>query len=185
MQIFALQEESKGELAPRLSDLGNRLARLAHAIHRTSRELHPSVLEDLGLKPALADECDGFQERSGIPTRFIVENIPVDLPKDVSLCLYRIAQESLRNIGKHAADSSVVRVLLSGTPQGVILRVEDEGDGFDLKDARKKGGLGLISMEERARMVNGSLSFRSEPGKGSTVEVFVPVGFPQLDVSQL
>jgi PAS domain S-box-containing protein len=178
VQIFALREESKsdGNLVGRLSDLGNRLVRLAQDLHRTSRELHPGVLDDLGLKPALADECDAFQERSGIATRFTAENVPEGLPGDVSLCLYRIVQESLRNIGKHAADSSMVRVSVSGSPQRVVLRIEDNGEGFDPAGARKKGGLGLISMEERVRLVSGSLSLRSELGKGSTVEVVVPLG---------
>jgi PAS domain S-box-containing protein len=181
MQIFELQDsvKSDGVLAARLSELGKRLVRLANEIHRTSRELHPGVLEDLGLKPALADECDAFQERSGIPTRFTAENVPEFLPKDVSLCLYRIAQESLRNIAKHAADSSTVQVLLSGSRQRAILRIEDRGLGFNLEDATKKGGLGLISMKERVRLVNGSLSLHSKPGKGSTVEVVVPIVIPQ------
>lgn len=178
MQIFSLQEEAKSgsELAKQLLQVGNRVVRLAHNIHRTSRELHPAVLEDLGLTPALADECEAFQDRFGISTRFVAENLPAGLPKDVSLCLYRVAQESLRNIGKHAADSNTVRILVSGSPQGVILRIEDDGKGFNLEDARKKGGLGLISMKERVRLVNGSLSFYSELGKGSTVEVVVPIG---------
>ena len=178
-QIFVLQEESgNSKLAGQLSELGQKSVRLAHSLHRTSRELHPTVLDDIGLKAALADECDAFQERSRIRTRFTAENVPLDLPKSVSVCLYRVAQESLRNIGKHAANSSAVRVLMSASPQGVILRIEDNGEGFDLEDARKKGGLGLISIEERVRLVNGFVSIRSEPGKGSTLEVVVPIGIP-------
>ena len=179
-QIFILQKESDpaGEIAERLTELGNRSVRLAHSLHRTSRELHPAILEDLGLKAALADECDAFQERSRILTRFTAENVPAELSKDAGVCLYRVAQESLRNIGKHAASSSMVRVLLSGRPQGVILRIEDNGEGFNVEDANKKGGLGLISIEERVRLVNGSLSIRSAPGSGSTLEVVVPLGIP-------
>jgi two-component system, NarL family, sensor kinase len=97
---------------------------------------------------------------------------------DVSLCLYRVAQESLRNIAKHAADSSTVRVSLSGGPQGATLHIEDNGEGFNLEDTAKKGGLGLISMKERVRLVNGSPSLYSKPGKGSIVEVVVPIGIP-------
>jgi signal transduction histidine kinase len=93
------------------------------------------------------------------------------------VCLYRVAQESLRNIGKHAANCNAVRVIVSGS-QGVTLRIEDNGEGFNLEDAHKKGGLGLISIEERVRLVNGSLSIHSEPGKGSTLEVVVPIGVP-------
>jgi signal transduction histidine kinase len=175
-QIFILQKESKSnnELASRLSELGQRSVRLAHNLHRTSRELHPTILEDLGLKAALAEECDTFQERSRIRTQFTAENIPAKLPAGVSVCLYRVAQESLRNIGKHAANCNAVRVMLSGS-QGVTLRIEDNGEGFNLEDAHKKGGLGLISIEERVRLVNGSLAIHSEPGKGSTLEVVVPI----------
>jgi signal transduction histidine kinase len=178
-QIFALQEESKSndELASRLSELGARSVRLAHNLHRTSHELHPTILEDLGLKAALAEECDTFQERSRIRTHFTAENIPATLPAGVSVCLYRVTQESLRNIGKHAANCNAVRVILSGS-RGVTLCIEDNGEGFNLEDAHKKGGLGLISIEERVRLVNGSLSIRSEPGKGSSLEVVVPIGVP-------
>jgi signal transduction histidine kinase len=185
-QIFSLQEESKSnnELAGRLSELGQRSVRLAHNLHRTSRELHPTILEDLGLKAALADECDTFQERSRIRTQFTAENIPAELPKGVSVCLYRVAQESLRNIGKHAANCNAVRVMVSGS-QGVTLRIEDNGEGFNLEDAHKKGGLGLISIEERVRLVNGSLSIHSEPGKGSTLEVVVPIGVPTSSEPQI
>jgi PAS domain S-box-containing protein len=179
-QIFMLQEESNsdGELAERLSELGHKSVRLAHSLHLTSRELHPGILEDLGLKAALADECDAFQGRSGIRTRFAAESVPAEISRDASVCLYRVAQESLRNIGKHAANSSAVRILLSGGPQGVILRIEDNGEGFSLEDARKKGGLGLISIEERVRLVNGSVSIRSKRGQGSTLEVVVPIRIP-------
>ena len=178
-QIFILQEESDSnhELAGQLRGLGQRLVRLTHNLHRTSRELHPTILEDLGLKTALADECDAFQEQSRIRTHFVAENMPAELPKDVSLCLYRVAQESLRNIGRHAANCNEVRVMVSGS-QGVTLRIEDNGEGFNLGDAHKKGGLGLISIEERVRLVNGSLSIHSELGKGSTLEVAVPIGVP-------
>jgi len=177
-QIFILQEESKAdrELAEQLLLLGQRSVRLAHSLHRTSRELHPTILEDLGLKAALADECDAFEMRFRIRTQFTAQNVPAELSKGASMCLYRVAQESLRNIGKHAANSSEVRVLVSGSPEGVILRIEDNGEGFNLEDAHKKGGLGLISMEERVRLVNGSFSIYSEPGKGSTLEVVVPLG---------
>jgi len=178
-QIFTLQEESRSnnELASRLSDLGQRSVRLAHNLHRTSRELHPTILEDLGLKAALADECAAFQERTRIRTQFTAENVPAELPTVVNVCLYRVAQESLRNIGKHAANCTAVRVMVSGS-QGVTLRIEDNGEGFNLEEAHRKGGLGLISIEERVRLVNGSFSIHSEPGKGSTLEVRVPLGVP-------
>jgi signal transduction histidine kinase len=85
-----------------------------------------------------------------------------------------VAQESLPNIVKHAKAANV-RIVLSGKQDGIGLRIEDTGDGFDVNEAKKKGGLGLISMEERVRLVNGRFSIQSKPGDGTIVEVFVPL----------
>ena len=136
--------------------------------------LHPAILDVLGLEAALKEECLGFSAQLGVPAHFESEGVPAPLPEDVSLCLYRVAQESLRNIAKHASATSV-RVVLLGGEGGLTLRIEDTGNGFDLNEVKGKGGLGLISMEERARLVNGKLTIKSQPGKGTTVEVFVPL----------
>ena len=93
----------------------------------------------------------------------------------MALCLFRVAQECFHNISKHSG-ASEVRVRLVGLRDGVQLHIEDVGDGFDLQEARKKGGLGLISMEERARLVDGRLTIQSAPGKGTKVELFIPQG---------
>jgi signal transduction histidine kinase len=85
-----------------------------------------------------------------------------------------VAQESLRNITKHAKAANV-RVVLWGRKDGIRLRIEDTGNGFDLAEVKGKGGLGLISMEERVRLVSGKFTIQSQPGKGTTVEVFVPL----------
>ena len=95
-------------------------------------------------------------------------------PEDVSLCLYRIAQESLRNIAKHA-NASRVRLNLSSQANDIILAVQDSGNGFDITGARANGGLGLVSMEERVRPLGGSLLIESEPGTGTKVEVRIPL----------
>jgi signal transduction histidine kinase len=160
-------------LTNRLADIGKKISQLADGIHRASRQLHPAILEELGLETALREECENLSTQLGIPVSFEVEKVPGSLADEVSLCLYRVAQESFRNIAKHAK-AGPVRVRLTGVPAGVRLRIEDSGNGFDLEDARRKGGLGLISMEERVRLVHGKLTIHSEPGKGTTVEVFVP-----------
>jgi PAS domain S-box-containing protein len=177
MEISSLKEQARshGALAERLADLGKKISRLARDIHRTSRELHPAVLEELGLEPALRQECEAFQQRSGIPTQFTVANVPAGLAKEAALCFYRVAQESLRNIAKHAPNANAVQVSLSGSPEGMILRIEDTGDGFELDEALKKGGLGLISMEERVRLQRGKIHVQSEPGKGTKITVLVPL----------
>jgi signal transduction histidine kinase len=96
------------------------------------------------------------------------------LPKDVALCVYRVAQEALRNVAKHAAVNET-RVILAATAPELILRVEDDGVGFDAATVRSEPGLGLSSMEERVRLVQGQLTIVSAAGRGTTVEVRVPV----------
>ena len=152
-------------------------------MHRTSRQLHPTIVEDLGLEAALREECDRYSKQLGIPIGFTGEQVPAPLPNDVLLCLYRVAQESLRNIAKHAKATEIT-VQLHGRPGGVGLQIEDMGDGFDVNEARKGGGLGLISMEERIRVVNGTFDIRSEPGRGTTVDVFVPLDEPSREAHE-
>ena len=163
-----------GRLAAPLTQMARKIRGLAEDIHRAARQLHPAVLDELGLEAALRDESEGFARQTGIPVAFSAQNPPVALARDVSLCLYRVAQEALRNILKHAGAASV-GLRLEGLPHGVTLRVQDDGDGFDIDAGRKKGGLGLISMEERVRLVSGKLAVRSTRKKGTIVEVTVPI----------
>lgn len=159
-------------LPERVRALSARINSMAQDVHAMSHRLHPAILDELGLEAALREECVSFSAQSGISAQFETKG-PALVPGDASLCLYRVAQESLRNIAKHAQAINV-RVVLSGTKAGIALRVEDTGDGFDLNGVRRNGGLGLISMEERVRLVNGSISIQSQPGKGTTVDVFIP-----------
>jgi signal transduction histidine kinase len=176
LEIESLKTGTKSEaLSQRLSELSKKVMEVAQGLHRTSRELHPAVLEDLGLGPALQQECDSFEKNSRIPIDFRANEMPARLPKEIALCLYRVAQESLRNIRKHAATTGKVRVSLMGSADGITLLVEDSGDGFEMNQALSKGGLGIISMEERIRLVNGKLTIRSAPERGTTVEAFVPL----------
>jgi len=172
LQPFA---ESHRSLPERVRALSARIHSLAEDVHALSRRLHPAILDELGLEAALREECVGFSAQEGVPARFESEHVPSSLPEDVSLCIYRVAQESLRNIAKHAKATNI-RVVLSGRKDSIRLRVEDTGDGFDPKEIRGKGGLGLISMEERVRLVKGDFTIQSQPGRGTTVEVFVPLG---------
>ena len=176
LEMESLKSGTKSEaLSQRLSGLSKKVMEVAEGLHRTSRELHPAVLEDLGLVAALQQECDSFQKKSGMPIDFTANEIPANLRNEIALCLYRVVQESLRNISKHAAITSKVRVSLTGRTEGLTLRIEDSGDGFELNQALNKGGLGIISMRERVRLVNGKFAIRSAPGQGTTVETFVPL----------
>ncbi len=176
MEISTLlaSAEVQVPLTERLAELGSKIRHLADEMHRTSRRLHPAILSELGLEAALKEECDAFSQQTETPVRFTCEKLPAALPQEVSLCLYRITQESLSNIRKYAG-AKEVRLQLRGENGRVSLRIEDKGVGFDVDEARRKGGLGLISMEERVRLVNGKLDIRSKPRVGTTVEVSVPL----------
>jgi PAS domain S-box-containing protein len=176
LQIHSLEAKGKArsDIVRSLSRIREAVGRLATDMHNISRQLHPAIVEELGLEAALRQECEQFQGRFGISTHFTVNHISDQLSKEVSLCLYRVAQESLRNIGKHAVDASRVSVSLSGSQREVILVVKDTGGGFKRDLAKKNGGLGLISMDERIRLVRGELAIQSELGKGTTVTVVVP-----------
>ena len=177
MEVSTLQQPSARQvdsLPERVRALSDRINGLAEGVHAMSRRLHPAVLDELGLEAALREECAAFSTQLAIPCNVESKDVPISLPEDVSLCLYRVAQESLRNIARHA-QASKVRVTLSGRKDGIALRVDDTGDGFDLKERKGKGGLGLISMEERVRLLNGKFTIQSHPGKGTSVDVFLPL----------
>ena len=177
MQISSLNRfsrESPEAIPESLRGLSQQVSELAEDIHRMSRRLHPAILGDLGLEAALQEECDSFSQQTGIPVEFHARDVPRRLPEDIALCLYRVAQESLRNIRRHA-QAVDVRLFLASDGEVVTLSIEDSGDGFDLEEVRGKGGLGLISMEERARLVNGILKMSSQPGVGTRVEVRLPL----------
>jgi signal transduction histidine kinase len=159
---------------PLLRTMQAQLVSLSEDMHALSRQLHPSILDDLGLVEALRSECASFSRREGIVVVYRPEEIPTTLAKDVALCLYRVAQEALRNLAKHARVKEAW-VSLSATGPEMLLRVQDKGVGFDLAAVRSEPGLGLSSMEERVRLIQAKLSITSAPERGTTVEVRVPL----------
>ncbi|MBI4463965.1 MAG: sensor histidine kinase [Acidobacteria bacterium] len=177
MEVSSLQQQQLASLSLPLGDriqwMGEEIGKLAKDVHELSRQLHPSILDDLGLTTALRAECANFSRQQGIPAKFLPDQVPESLPSAIALSLYRIAQESLWNVGKHA-EARAVLVTLTGAGEEIVLAIHDDGNGFDRQQIKGKGGLGLVSMEERVRLVNGSFSVTSEPGKGTSVEVRVP-----------
>jgi signal transduction histidine kinase len=159
---------------PLLRTMQEKLVGLSEDVHTLSRQLHPSILDDLGLVEALRSECACFSHREGIEVVYRPEEISPALPKDIALCIYRVAQEALRNLAKHAAVNQAWVSLLATGPE-LLLRVEDKGLGFDPAGLRSQPGLGLSSMEERVRLIQAKLSIMSAPGGGTTVEVRVPL----------
>jgi PAS domain S-box-containing protein len=156
-----------------LGEMKEQLIKLSRDVHALSRQLHPSILDDLGLVDALRSECSSFSQREGIAVRYVPHDIRAGIPKELALCLYRIAQEGLRNVAKHARAKRAC-VSLAASDEGLLLSIEDAGVGFQPAGVHGRGGLGLASMEERARLVGGDFAIRSEPGKGTVIEVFLP-----------
>ncbi len=161
-------------LRERIGEIRGEIVKLSEDIQNTSRQLHTSILEDLGLIEAIESACARFSEREGIQVEFSSRNVPRNLPRDISLCLYRIFQESMRNIAKHSGARNI-QVFLREEDRMVCLTIRDSGVGFEPSRVRGKGGLGLASMEERVRLVLGKLSIDSRPGEGTTIEVRAPV----------
>jgi signal transduction histidine kinase len=159
---------------PLLRTMQEQLVSLSEDVHALSRQLHPSILDDLGLVEALRSECASFSRREGIAVVYRPEEVPTEVPKDVALCVYRVAQEALRNLARHAAVNEAW-VSLTATGSELRLRVHDKGVGFDPAGGHSQPGLGLSSMEERARLIQAKLSVMSAPGQGTTVELCVPL----------
>jgi signal transduction histidine kinase len=157
-----------------LLKLSEQVGTLAKDIHGISRQIHPAILDDLGLSAAIRSECLAFSAQYGMSAEFTSGSIPLAIPEDIALCLYRVAQESLRNIGQHAG-ASRVSVRLSASPNELVLAIDDAGDGFAPERIKGKRGLGLVSMEERLRIVGGTLSVRTQQGSGTRVEARVPI----------
>jgi len=147
---------------------------LASDVQALSHHLHSSKLEYLGLAAAAAGFCREVSDRPGGEIDFHSENIPKDLPKEASLCLFRILQEAIQNAIKHSG-SRHFEVSLSGGLYEVELTVRDFGIGFDPEEAMKGRGLGLTSIRERLKLVNGNLSIDSQPQRGTTIQVRVPL----------
>jgi PAS domain S-box-containing protein len=165
---------SPGPIKEGLNDMKNQVVAISGDIHNLARQLHPSILDDLGLARAIESECIAFMKREGVNIIFNHDNIPNIVEKDVSLTLYRIIQEGLRNISKHAC-ANHVSVSLNGFDQDILLSIRDDGIGFDLAEARLTSGLGLSSLRERVRLVHGELSVKSQPGEGTAITVKAPL----------
>lgn len=165
---------NRPDLAQKLQGVAKEISEVAKSVHDLSRLLHPAAVSQLGLRPALEAEVATFSKLRRIAVKFSAENIPESLPEATAFCLYRVAQECLHNIQKHA-EAKWASVTVSGRRQEIVMTVLDCGKGFDPHAVRGRGGLGLVSMEERVRLVNGKLSVHSKPGQGTRVEVRVPL----------
>ena len=157
-----------------VSSLQERAIALAENVRDLSHDLHPSGLEHAGLIPALAAYCTEIQNQKAIEVTFAAEGDFAPTEPAVTLCLFRVAQEALRNVALHAhASQAGVRLLATG--DGVELTIADDGRGFDIADVRGSGeGLGLISISERVKLAGGVVSISTQVDKGTRVHVKIP-----------
>lgn len=147
---------------------------LSAEVHKLSYQLHPAKLDQLGLETASRSWCRDVAAQSGLQIEFVAQGVPRDLPPNISLCCYRIAQEALRNAVRHSG-ASTVRVELAVVDGSLRLTIADDGRGFDMRADSHVAGLGLLSMRERAQLVGGCVLLHSEPGSGTAVIASVPV----------
>jgi PAS domain S-box-containing protein len=157
-----------------LHNIGEIAREVSTDIHDLSHELHPSKLDTLGLVAATAGFCREFSRQRGIRIHFVHHQVDQRITKEVSLCIFRIAQEALRNVVKHSG-AEEASVELSGYSDSIDLCVSDTGAGFDPKSIKATEGIGLIGMRERLRLVGGHLSIESEPSRGTSIRAQIPI----------
>jgi PAS domain S-box-containing protein len=162
------------ELRDHVDELRARTLEILKDLQALSHELHSSKLDYVGLVVATRDFCKEFSAQQKLKVGFESHDVPHVVPPDISICLFRILQEALRNAVRHSGGKEF-DVHLWGTPDEIHLTVSDSGAGFELEAARKGQGLGLISMQERMQLVKGTLSIESRPKLGTTIHAHVPL----------
>jgi two-component system sensor histidine kinase UhpB len=173
--LSALKKHLPGDGRNDLTRLQRGAIELAAEVRTLSHELHPGILRHAGLCAALKASCREIDGRNGLSVIFAGDETDVpELPTEVTTCLYRVAQEALRNIVRHA-DARRANVILRADRGALQLTVSDDGRGFELAAARSSSGVGLASMEERVRLVHGVLSIDAHPGRGTELHVGVPL----------
>ena len=161
-------------LSEKLNAMQNQLDETVAATRRISADLRPLMLDDLGLIPATEWLAQNFSERTGIPCRLHIQPTDIELGEPHASALYRILQESLTNVARHAK-ATRVEVSLERADGTLLLTVRDDGRGFRPAEARARKTFGLLGLRERTVLLGGETSVASEPGHGTTVSVRIPV----------
>ena len=159
-------------LAPRMSSLKNKLGDILDDFRHLTHELHPRHLDTVSLACSMRTYIKEFMDYTSLDVDFKEGAVPAHLPMPITICLYRLLQESLGNIRKHA-NAKHVDVSLSSGQREIELRVSDDGSGFNSGDSKK--GLGLTSMQERVRPLRGHVAIDSSPGRGTVIAVKIPL----------
>ena len=162
------------EVRSRTGELWKQATEITADLQSLSHELHSSKLEILGLAGAMRGFCYEFGEEQKAEIVFQTHDLPSPLPSDISLCLFRVLQEALHNSAKHSG-GMIFQVRLWGTSEEIHLTVADSGKGFDTEAAKQRQGLGLTSMQERLKNLNGTFEVVSQPNRGTTIHARVPL----------
>jgi signal transduction histidine kinase len=175
IKLAQLQQSppNSSELASRIGELQKQTSEIAADIQSLSHELHSSRLQYLGIASAIRGFCRDFGEQQKAEIDCKIHDLPVPLSPDISLCFFRVLQEALHNSTRHSG-VRYFEVELWGTADEIHLTISDSGAGFDISAAKASRGLGLISMEERLKLLNGTLSIESQLQRGTTIHACVP-----------
>jgi len=182
LAVLSLGLETAADMVPgspeeanrQLHELMNSAGEIGSDLHTLSHRLHSSTLERLGLASGVSAFCKEFTAQQGIQVAFSYDDVPRAVSPDVALCLFRIVQEGLRNVKKHSG-ATRAQVRLKKLDGGLHLSISDNGKGFDLNGASEGRGLGLWSMKERIRQVEGRFEIHSEVHNGTRIEVWAPL----------
>lgn len=167
-------EAGQKQVGEQLEQILHQCSVLAGDVQALSHELHPAILENLGLVTAVKSFCREIAEQSGSRVDFSMADVPDFLPREVSLSLFRVIQEALHNSVKYSGENHF-QVRLQGGSSRIQLEVRDHGVGFDVANLRTKRGLGLISMRERIQLLNGTIHIDSKPDAGTRIYASVPL----------
>jgi PAS domain S-box-containing protein len=157
----------------KLKDLLELMDSTVKTVRRISSELRPSLLDDMGLVPAMEWHLKEFEKRASINAHFKLPSEELSLPDTVKTGLFRIFQESLTNVARHA-HAKKVDINLKVEKEKIVLSIKDDGKGFEMEKAKSKRTLGILGMRERSYMMGGTYEVKSKPGKGTKVTVSVP-----------
>jgi len=166
--------QSSVEAGERLHDLFNRVSELGTDLHSLSHRLHSSTLETLGLVAGVRGFCEEFAEQQGMQVDYAHENVPHGIPRDVAVCIFRIAQEGLRNVKRHSGVNRA-EVRLEWLGEKLHLSVTDQGKGFNPNQPRADAGIGIRSMQERLRVLGGHVEVHSRPREGVRIDAWLPL----------
>jgi PAS domain S-box-containing protein len=173
-RLWKKRPESEEDERILVGELWSRTKEICSDVHRLSHQLHSSKLDHVGLGGALMGLCEEISEKQGIEIEFTECGVPSEIPKDVALCLFRVAQESLNNVVKHS-QARKARAELYVSANEVRLRILDGGVGFDPDFRSAAAGIGLVGMHERLRLVGGRLSVQSSPLRGTEILAEIPL----------